>query len=114
MEHDVGVDDEDGGRGSVELALRGGVAGGAGDEAAVDVVAEVVLPDDLLDAALLRLLHEGLALQHGGEVDGVSRGGGGEEREGDVQPAAGNAAAARVTPVNVSQIISYRTFQTYI
>lgn len=58
MEHDVGVDDEDGGGSGAELSLRGCGAGGAGDEAAVDVVAEVVLPDDLLDAALLRLLHE--------------------------------------------------------
>jgi len=47
VEHDVGVDDEDGGSGGGEFALRGGIAGGAGDEAAVDVVAEVVLPDDL-------------------------------------------------------------------
>jgi hypothetical protein len=47
VEHDVGVDDEDGGRLGDEFALRGRVAGGAGDEAAVDVVAEVVLPDDL-------------------------------------------------------------------
>ena len=47
MQHDVGVDDEDGGSGGGEFALRGGIAGGAGDEAAVDVVAEVVLPDDL-------------------------------------------------------------------
>jgi len=47
VEHDVGVDDEDGGGGGGELALRGGGAGGAGDEAAVDVIAEVVLPDDL-------------------------------------------------------------------
>jgi len=48
VEHDVGVDDEDGGRRGGEFALGGGVADGAGNEAAVDVVAEVVLPDDLL------------------------------------------------------------------
>jgi len=47
VEHDVGVDDEDGGRRGGEFALGGGVADGAGNEAAVDVVAEVVLPDDL-------------------------------------------------------------------
>jgi hypothetical protein len=47
VEHDVGVDDEDGGGSGAELSLRGFGAGGAGDEAAVDVVAEVVLPDDL-------------------------------------------------------------------
>ena len=47
VEHDVGVDDEDGSRGGVEFALGGGVAGCAGDEAAVDIVAEVVLPDVL-------------------------------------------------------------------
>jgi len=47
VEHDVGVDDEDGSRGGVEFALGGGVAGCAGDEATVDIVAEVVLPDVL-------------------------------------------------------------------
>jgi hypothetical protein len=47
VEHDVGVDDEDGGGSGAKLSLRGCGAGGAGDEAAVDVVAEVVLPDDL-------------------------------------------------------------------
>jgi hypothetical protein len=46
VEHDVGVDDEDGGRVGVEAA-GGRVAGGAGGGAAGDVVAEVVLPDDL-------------------------------------------------------------------
>lgn len=70
MEHDVGVDDEDGCRVGVEAA-RGRVAGGAGGGAAGDVVAEVVLPDHLDDAPLLRLLHEGLALQHVGEVGGA-------------------------------------------
>lgn len=70
VEHDVGVDDEDGGRVGVEAA-GGGVAGGAGGGAAGDVVAEVVLPDHLDDAALLRLLDEGLALQHVGEVGGA-------------------------------------------
>lgn len=47
MEHDVGVYDEDGSGGGGELALSGGGAGGAGDEAAVDVIAEVVLPNNL-------------------------------------------------------------------
>jgi hypothetical protein len=42
----LGVDDEDGNDIGAELAV-GGVAGGAGCGAAVDVVAEVVLPDDL-------------------------------------------------------------------
>jgi hypothetical protein len=47
VEHDVGVYDEDGSGGGGELALSGGGAGGAGDEAAVDVIAEVVLPNNL-------------------------------------------------------------------
>lgn len=80
VEHDVGVDDEDGGRVGVEAA-GGHVAGGAGEGAAGDVVAEVVLPDHLDDAALLRLLHEGLALQHVGELGGARGSGGGGKRE---------------------------------
>jgi hypothetical protein len=48
VQHNVGVDDEDGGGVGAKLAVGGdGVAGGAGGGAAVDVVAEVVLPDDL-------------------------------------------------------------------
>lgn len=91
VEHDVGVDDEDGGGVGVEAA-GGGVAGGAGGGAAGDVVAEVVLPDHLDDAALLRLLHEGLALQHGGDVGGAQASSCvGREREGD---GGGTAAAA--------------------
>lgn len=83
MEHDVGVDDEDGGGVGVEAA-GGRVAGGAGEGAAGDVVAEVVLPDHLDDAALLRLLDERLALQHLGELGRAlgSGGGGGREEDG--------------------------------
>lgn len=51
MKHDVGVDDEDGGRVGAELALRGSIANRAGDGAAVDVVAEVVLSDNLRGGA---------------------------------------------------------------
>jgi hypothetical protein len=51
VEHDVGVDDEDGGRVGAELAFSGDVAGGAGDGAAVYAVAEVVLADDLRGGA---------------------------------------------------------------
>lgn len=47
VELHVGIDDEDKDGGSGEFVLRSSVAGGAGDEAAIDVVAEVVLPDDL-------------------------------------------------------------------
>jgi hypothetical protein len=48
---------------------------------------------DLLDAALLRLLHKGLALQHSGDFNGVRAGGDpaatGTERGGEVyRPAA--------------------------
>lgn len=46
MEHDVGVDDEDGGRVGGERVLDR-ATGGAGSGAAGDVVAEVVLPDHL-------------------------------------------------------------------
>lgn len=87
MEHDVGVHDEDSGRVDPEAA-SGCVTGGAGGGAAGDVVAEVVLPDHLDDAALLRLLHEGLALQHVGEVDGAQTSGGGEREEGGPSAAA--------------------------
>jgi hypothetical protein len=48
VEQDVGVNNEDGSGIGAELAVGGGGgAGGAGGGAAVDVVAEVVLPDDL-------------------------------------------------------------------
>jgi hypothetical protein len=47
VEQDVGVDDEDGSGIGAELVVGGGGAVGAGGGAAVDVIAEVVLPDDL-------------------------------------------------------------------
>lgn len=63
VEDDIGVDDEDSGGGGTQ-ASGGGVAGGAEGGAAVDVVAEVVLPHLLHDLASFGFLNERLVVKH--------------------------------------------------